>query len=70
MRSHRRLIPVKFNHRDTLARSQVFHEKSHNEKTSKLSVYLCGKYAIPRKYTKISLREYRATAFATRSFTD
>ena len=70
MRSRRRLITLKFNHRDTLSRSPVSQEKSHNVKTSKISVYLCDKYAILRKYTKISLREYRAIAFATRSFTD
>ena len=44
--------------------------KSNNVKTSKTSVYLSDKYAIPRKYTKISLREYQAIAFATRSFID
>ena len=39
MRSHRRLITVKFNHGDTLARSQVSQEKSHDVKRSKISVY-------------------------------
>ena len=70
MRSRRRLITFKFNYRDTLSHSQVSQEKSHNVKTSKISVYLCDKYAIPLKYTKISLREYRDIALATHSFTD
>ena len=70
MRPHVRSITVKFNHRATLARCQVSQEKSHNVKTSKTSVYLCDKYAIPRSYTKVSLHEYRAIAFATRGFTD
>ena len=50
MRSHRRLITVKLNHRDTLARSQMSQEKNNGVKTSKISVYLCAIYAIPRKY--------------------
>ena len=62
MPSRRRLITLKFNDQDTLSRSQVSQEKSRNVKTSKISVYLCDKYAIPRKYIKISLREYRACA--------
>ena len=50
MQSHRCLITVKSNHRHTLACSQVSQEKSLNAKTSKISVYLCTKHAIPRKY--------------------
>ena len=49
MPSRKRLIIVKFNHRDTFARSQVSQDKKHNIKTSKISVYLCDKYSIPRK---------------------
>ena len=35
------LITLKFKRRDTLSRSQESQEKSHNVKTSKISVYLC-----------------------------
>ena len=72
MQLRRRLITVNFKHRDTLARSQVSQEKKHDVKTIKISVFM---YAINAQYhantyIKISLREYRAIAFATRSFTD
>ena len=62
MPSRRCLITLKFNYQDILSRSQVSQEKSRNVKASKISVYLCDNYPIPRKYTKILLREYRVCA--------
>ena len=45
------LITLKFIHGDTLSRSRVSQEKSHNVKTAKTSACLCDKYAMLRKYT-------------------
>ena len=40
------LITLKFNHRETLSRSPVSQEKSHDVKTAKTNVSLYDKYAI------------------------